>query len=91
MQGHGFYPWPRRISSAGVPLSHKLQLMSPEPQLLKPACLGPRLRNKRSQRNEKPSHCNKKQPPFAATRGSPNTAMKTQRSQKQIRNAANLN
>ena len=30
-----------------------------EPQLLKPKCLEPTLRNKRSHRNEKPVHCNK--------------------------------
>ncbi|KAJ8791052.1 hypothetical protein J1605_020853 [Eschrichtius robustus] len=29
------------------------------PQLLKPACLEPMLRNKRSHRNEKPAHRNK--------------------------------
>ena len=28
------------------------------PQLLKPACLEPVLRNKRSHRNEEPAHCN---------------------------------
>ena len=32
------------------------------PQLLKPTCLEPELRNKRSHRNEKPTHCNKECP-----------------------------
>ena len=41
------------------------------PQLLKPACLEPVLRNRRSQRNEKPTHCNEEWPPLAATRESP--------------------
>ena len=41
------------------------------PQLLKPACLEPVLRNKRSHRNEKPAHHNEEQPPLAATRESP--------------------
>ena len=52
------------------------------PQLLKPSCLEPVLRNKRSHHNEKPVHRNEEQPPLAATRESPHTAMKTQRSQK---------
>ena len=30
------------------------------PQLLKPVCLEPVLRNKRSHRSEKPAHCNEK-------------------------------
>ena len=51
-------------------------------QLLKPACLEPVLRNKRSHRSEKPAHRNKEQPPLAATRESLCTAMKTQYSQK---------
>ena len=52
------------------------------PQLLKAACLEPVLRNKRSHLNEKPAHRKKEQPPLAATRESPRTATKTQRSQK---------
>ena len=52
------------------------------PQLLKPACLEPVLRNKRSHRNEKPVHRNEEQPPLAATRESLRAATKTQRSQK---------
>ena len=52
------------------------------PQLLKPACLEPMLHNKRSHHKEKPAHRNEKLPPLAATRESPHTATKTQRSQK---------
>ena len=51
-------------------------------QLLKPMCLEPVLRNKRSHRNEKPVHRNEEQPPLAATRESPRAATKTQCSQK---------
>ena len=66
------------------------QLLSPrattteahEPQLLKPVRLEPVLRNKRSHLNEKPAHRSEEQPPVAATRESPRTATKTQRSQK---------
>ena len=49
------------------------------PQLLKPAHLEPMLHNKRSHRNEE-------KPPLAATRESPHTATKTQRSQKKKKN-----
>ena len=52
------------------------------PQLLKPAPLEPMLCNKRSHHNEKPAHHNKESTPLAATRESPCTATKTQRSQK---------
>ena len=41
------------------------------PQLLKPACLEPLLRNKRSHCNEKPVHRNEGLPPLAAARESP--------------------
>ena len=41
------------------------------PQLLKPACLEPLLRNKRSHCNEKPVHRNEALPPLAAARESP--------------------
>ena len=46
-------------------------------QLLKPVCLEPVLRNKRSHHNEKPVHHNEEQPLLAAT--------KTQCSQKEIK------
>ena len=52
------------------------------PQLLKPMCLEPVLRNKRSHHNEKPAHHKEEQPLHPATRESPHEAMKTQRSQK---------
>ena len=52
------------------------------PQLLKPTRLEPVLCNKRSHCNEKPVHCNKEQPPLAATRESPRAATKTHHSQK---------
>ena len=52
------------------------------PQLLKPAGLEPTLWNKRSHHNEKPVHRNEEQPPFAATRESSHTAVKTHCSQK---------
>ena len=42
-----------------------------EPRLLKPACLEPVLRNKRSHRNEKPAHHNEEEPPLAVTREKP--------------------
>ena len=51
------------------------------PQLLKPACLEPVLRNKKSHCNEKPVHRNEESPPLAATRESPHAAMKTQHNQ----------
>ena len=46
-------------------------------QLLKPICLEPVIRNKRSHHNEKPSHRTKEQPLLTATRESPHTATKT--------------
>ena len=52
------------------------------PQLPKPACLEPVLCNKRSHRNEKPTHRNEEQPLLAAARDSPRAATKTQHSQK---------
>ena len=52
------------------------------PQLLKPVRLEPVLRNKRSHRNEKPTHHNEEKPLLAAPGESPRAATKTQRSQK---------
>ena len=54
------------------------------PQLLKPACLQPVPRSKRTHRQEKPVHRSEEQPLPAATRESPCTATKTQRNQKSI-------
>ena len=41
------------------------------PQLLKPSCLEPVLRNKRSHGNEKPAHRNEEGPPLAETKRKP--------------------
>ena len=54
------------------------------PQLLKPMCLEPVLRNERSHRNEKPAHRNEEQPPLAATREGLRAATKTEHSHKLI-------
>ena len=51
-------------------------------QLLKLAHLEPVPRNKRSHRDEKPTHRNEEQPPLPATRESLRAAAKTQHSQK---------
>ena len=72
---------------ATKPMRHNYRACALEPtscvpQLLKPACLEPVLRNKRSHLNENPTHRNEEQPPLAATRESLRTATKTQRSQK---------
>ena len=45
-------------SRARVPQLLSLRSRAREPQLLKPTCLEPVLRNKRSHCNEKPTHCN---------------------------------
>ena len=47
-----------RSNEARVPQLLRLHSRAREPQLLKPACLEPVLRNKRSHRNEKPTHHN---------------------------------
>ena len=70
---HNYWAW------ALEPASHNY--WAHVPQLLKPVCLEPVLRNKRSHDNEKPAHCNEEWPPLAATRESPHTATKTQHSQ----------
>ena len=51
------------------------------PQLPKPTRLEPMLYRKRNHRNEKPVHRDEELPLLAATRESPSTATKTQRSQ----------
>ena len=45
-------------NSACAPQLLSLRSRAHEPQLLKPACLEPVLHNKRSHRNEKPTHHN---------------------------------
>ncbi|KAJ8790565.1 hypothetical protein J1605_004538 [Eschrichtius robustus] len=47
-----------RSNEARAPQLLSLRSRAREPQLLKPACLEPVLRNKRSHRNEKPAHRN---------------------------------
>ena len=47
-----------RSNKACAPQLLSLCSRACEPQLLKPACLEPMLRNKRSHRNEKPEHSN---------------------------------
>ena len=54
------------------------------PQLLKSTRQEPVLRNKRSHRNEKPTHHNGEQPPLSTTSESPHAATKTQHSQRYI-------
>ena len=55
-----------------------------EPRLLRPVCLEPVLRNKRSHHNEKPAHHNEEWPLLTTTKESPCTATKTQHSTKLI-------
>ena len=70
-------------SSPGPGRSHMPQSNEARvPQPLKPACLEPVLRNKRSRRSEKPTHRNEEWPLLAAARESSRAATKTQRSQK---------
>ena len=47
-----------RSNKARAPQLLSLHSRAREPQLLKPVCLEPVLRNKRSPRNEKSAHCN---------------------------------
>ena len=47
-----------RSNEAHVPQLLSLHSRACEPQLLKPTCLEPMLRNKRSHHNEKPMHRN---------------------------------
>ena len=47
-----------RSNEARAPQLLSLRSQAHEPQLLKPACLDPVLRNKRSHHNEKPVHRN---------------------------------
>ena len=59
----GFIPGPGishmlRSNWAHVPKLLSLRSRAHKPQLLKPTCLEPMLRNKRSHHNEKPMHCN---------------------------------
>ena len=72
----GSSPGPGRSHMPRSNLAHAPQLLSLrstacEPQLLKPTCLEPVLRNKRSHCSEKSVHPNEEQPPLAATREKP--------------------
>ena len=53
--GRSHMPWSNK---AHAPQLLSLRFRAREPQLLKPACLEPVLHNKRSHRNEKPTHRN---------------------------------
>ena len=71
-----------RSTWAREPQLLSLSSKAREPQLLKPVCLEPVVRNKRSRRNEKPTHCSEEWPPLATTGEGPRAATKTQLSQK---------
>ena len=62
------------------PVSHNYWARTP--QLGRPVCLEPVLRNRRGHRNERPVHCNDEWTPLTATRESPRAATETQRSKK---------
>ena len=93
-RGHGFEPWSGKIphveqlsswATTTEPALWSLGATATEarvPQLLKPICLEPVLRNKRSHRNEKPTHRNEEYPLLTATREGLRAATKTQLSQK---------
>ena len=51
-----------RSNEAHAPQLLSLHSRAHEPQLWKPACLEPMLRNKKSHRNEKPAHGNEDSP-----------------------------
>ena len=53
--GRSHMPWSNYTRAPQLP---SLCSTAREPQLLKPTCLEPMLRNKRSHRNEKPAHSN---------------------------------
>ena len=70
-------------SSPGLGRSHMLRSdWAREPQTTESACLEPVLCNKRGHDSERPAHRDEEWPPLAATRESPHTETKTQRSQK---------
>ena len=73
-RGHGFKPWSGKIP-------HAVEQLSPWATATEPARLEPVLRNKRGRDSERPAHRDEEWPPLAATRESPRTETKTQRSQ----------
>ena len=84
--GSSHMPWsnwaraPQLLSLCSGAASHNYWARAP--QLREPAHLEPMFHNKRSHRNEKPTHRNEEQPPLTATRESPRAATKIQCSQK---------
>ena len=74
-RGHGFEPWPGRIP-------HAAEQLGPCATTAEPARLEPVLRNKRGRDSERPMHRDEEWPPLAATRESPRTETKNQRSHK---------
>ena len=66
--------------------AHVFHLLSLCAQLLKPTLLEPVTCNKRSHRNEKPTHFNQEWLPHTATPESSHMAMKTQSSQQERKN-----
>ena len=74
-RGHGFEPWSGKIPHG----TEQLGLWATTTQ---PARLEPVLCNKRGCDSERPTHHHEAWPPLAATRESPRTETKTQRSQK---------
>ena len=74
-RGHGFEPWSGKISHA----AEQLGLWA---TITEPARLEPVLRNKRGRDSERPAHRDEEWPPLAATRESPRTETKTQKTAK---------
>ena len=74
-RGHGFEPWSGRVT-------HAAERLGRGATIAEPARLEPVLRNKRGRDTERPAHRDEERPPLAATRESPRTEAKTQRSHK---------
>ena len=74
-RGCGFEPWSGKIP-------HAAEQLGPWATAAEPAHLEPVLRNGRGHDGERPAHRDEEWPPLAATRESPRTETKTQRSQK---------
>ena len=68
-------------STPGLGRSHIPRANKPVRHSYWACALEPVLCNKRSHCNEKPSHCNREQPPLTKSRGNKRTAEKTQHSQ----------
>ena len=74
-RGHGFEPWSGKIP-------HAAKQLGPWATTTEPVRLEPVFCNKRGCDSERPMHRDEEWPPLAATRESPHTETKTQRSQK---------